>query len=60
MWMTFWLTDKNIERIELELWRFKTVDMKYDSLTWEILWKELWWQPLTLALWYFRYLELKK
>lgn len=57
--ITFGLTPHNIEVIEKELERFggRDFDAKYNRYIWDKLGKELSWEPLTLCLYYFEYLE---
>lgn len=60
--VTFGLQPNQIEIIEKEIERFgnREVDGKYVKYIWEKLADELAWQPFTLALYYFRYLEHSK
>ena len=60
--MTFGLQPHHIETIEKELERFGggEIDAKYVKYVWEKLGRELAWEPFTLALYYFKYLESKK
>jgi hypothetical protein len=57
--ITFGLTPHNIEVIEKELERFggRDFDAKYNRYIWDKLGKELSWEPFTLCLYYFEYLE---
>ena len=57
--VTFGLQDHHIKAIESELERFgnREIDAKYVKYIWEKLGKELSWEPFTLALYYFEYLE---
>jgi len=68
--VTFGLQPKHIEKIETELKRWdemikegdclKIGWRKYDRLFWEKMGKEVGWCPITLALYYFEYLEDKR
>lgn len=60
--MTFGLQQRHIEIIEKELERFgnREIDAKYVKYIWEKLGKELAWEPFTLALYYFEYLEHRR
>lgn len=60
--MTFGLQPHHIETIEKELERFgnRELDAKYVKYIWEKLGKELAWEPFTLALYYFKYLERRR
>jgi hypothetical protein len=57
--VTFGLQPHHIKAIEDELERFgnREIDAKYVKYVWEKLGKELAWEPFTLALYYFEYLE---
>ena len=66
--ITFGLQPYHIEAIEKELKRWndmpplasfpdQKVDPKYIKYVWEKLGKELGWEPFTLCLYYFEYLE---
>ena len=57
--VTFGLQPQHIKAIEAELERFgnREIDAKYVKYVWEKLGKELAWEPFTLALYYFEYLE---
>ena len=57
--VTFGLQQHHIKAIEAELERFgnREIDAKYVKYVWEKLGKELAWEPFTLALYYFEYLE---
>ncbi len=59
--ITFGLQPHHIKAIEKELERFgnREIDAKYVKYVWEKLGKELAWEPFTLALYYFEYLEEK-
>lgn len=59
--VVFGLQQNQIEIIEAELERFgnREIDAKYVKYIWEKLGKELAWEPFTLALYYFEYLEEK-
>lgn len=60
--ITFGLQPRHIETIEKELERFgnREIDAKYVKYVWEKLGRELAWEPFTLALYYFEYLERKR
>ena len=69
--ITFGLQPYHIEAIEKEFKRWndmppltsfpdQKVDPKYIKHVWERLGKELAWEPFTLALYYFEYLEEKR
>lgn len=59
MSVTFGLKHRQIKTIEAELEKFGNgkFDAKYTKYVWEKLGKELAWDPFTLALHYFEYLE---
>jgi len=60
--VTFGLRDSQITYIEDELKRFgsREINAKYVKYIWEKLGTELYWEPLTLALTYFEYLDKKE
>jgi len=60
--ITFGLREEQIVYIEDELKRFgsREINAKYIKYIWEKLGSELYWDPLTLALTYFNYLDKKE
>lgn len=68
--MTFGLQEQHIKKIEEDIKRFDEMIeegdslclgwRKFDASFWEKWGKEFGWQPLTLALHYFNYIEYKK
>jgi len=60
--ITFGLREEQIAYIEDELKRFSNgeINGKYVKYIWEKLGKELYWEPFTLALYYFEYLDKKE
>lgn len=62
MWikMTFWLQDKDYQYILSEINRINSkpdnewLEIEYSSLFWEWMAKEIWWEKLTLSLFFFR------
>jgi len=57
--ITFGLREEQIVYIENELKRFGSTEInaKYSKYIWEKLGVELYWEPFTLALCYFEYLD---
>ncbi len=51
--VTFGFSQKNLEVILAHLSIFE--DAKYSNRVWEDIGKEINWDPLTAALWYFRF-----